>query len=83
LKRRRIGGAILDVWWQYPPLDNPETPPSKYEFRKLPNVLMTPHVSGWTHGMLDRRMRQVAENLARLSRSEPLLHVVREARPTT
>ena len=79
LKERRIGGAILDVWWRYPPLDQPEAPPSRHEFRKLSNVFMTPHVSGWTHGMLDRRMAQVAENMARLARSEPLLNVVRPA----
>ncbi|MBI1777832.1 MAG: NAD(P)-binding domain-containing protein [Proteobacteria bacterium] len=77
LKERRIGGAILDVWWRYPPLDDPEAPPSRHEFRKLSNVLMTPHVSGWTHGMLDRRMAQVAENVARLSQGRPLLNVIR------
>ena len=81
LKGRRIGGAILDVWWQYPPLDQPEAPPSRHPFRKLPNVFMTPHVSGWTHGMLRRRMAQVADNIARLSRGEPLMNVVRPARP--
>jgi phosphoglycerate dehydrogenase-like enzyme len=83
LKARRIGGAILDVWWQYPPLDQPEAPPSRHEFRKLSNVFMTPHVSGWTHGMLDRRMAQVADNVARLARGEPLINVVRPARPVS
>ncbi len=79
LKAHRIGGAILDVWWRYPALDEPEAPPSRHEFRKLSNVLMTPHVSGWTHGMLDRRMAQVADNMARLSRGEPFLNLVRPA----
>jgi phosphoglycerate dehydrogenase-like enzyme len=79
LKARRIGGAILDVWWQYPPPDQPEAPPSRHEFRKLSNVFMTPHVSGWTHGMLDRRMAQVADNIGRLARGEPLLNIVRPA----
>jgi len=29
------------------------TAPATRPFHELPNVLMTPHVSGWTDGMLD------------------------------
>ena len=33
------------------------TLPARQPFHELPNVLMTPHVSGWTEGMMDARAR--------------------------
>jgi len=33
-------------------------------------VLMTPHVSGWTEGMLQARARLIAENIRRTARGE-------------
>ncbi len=38
---------------------------------------MTPHISGWTDGTLDRRLDVMADNLRRLSRGEPFLNVVK------
>ena len=78
LKERRIGGAILDVWYRYPRqrLADP-TPPSAFPFETLDNVLMTPHASGWTDALLERRNRAMAANFNRLARGEPLLNVVR------
>jgi phosphoglycerate dehydrogenase-like enzyme len=78
LAERRIGGAILDVWYQYPPQGQPQGPrPSVFPFHELDNVLMTPHASAWTDGLLPRRNRAVATNLNRLARGEPLINVVR------
>jgi phosphoglycerate dehydrogenase-like enzyme len=78
LKERRIGGAAIDVWWQYP--ESPEldasTPPSRFPFYELDNVLMTPHISGGTLGTATRRARVVAANIDRLYRGEPLVNVV-------
>ena len=80
LKDRRIGGAILDVWYRYPSRQRPDsTRPSAFPFHDLDNVLMTPHASGWTDGLLARRNRAIATNLNRLARGEPLVHVVRAA----
>jgi phosphoglycerate dehydrogenase-like enzyme len=73
---RRIGGAALDVWWQYPNADEPARRPSRYPFHELPNVIMTPHCSGWTEGMVARRWAEVADNIARFVRGEPLINVV-------
>jgi phosphoglycerate dehydrogenase-like enzyme len=50
-----IGGAAIDVWWQYPTAAEPERRPSRHPFHELPNVIMTPHCSGWTAGMVRRR----------------------------
>ena len=33
---------------------------------------MTPHTSGWTTGMIDRRWTEIAANLDSLVRAEPL-----------
>jgi phosphoglycerate dehydrogenase-like enzyme len=51
--------------------------PSRLPFHELPNVLMTPHMSGWTDGTIRRRKTVIAENVIRLQEGRPLLHVVR------
>ena len=76
LRDHRIGGAALDVWWQYPNAAEPERRPSRYPFHELPNVIMTPHCSGWTEGMVRRRWDEVAGNLNRFVRGEPLINIV-------
>jgi phosphoglycerate dehydrogenase-like enzyme len=76
LRDRRIGGAALDVWWQYPNAAEPERRPSRHPFHELPNVIMTPHCSGWTEGMVARRWAEVAGNINRYVRGEPLENVV-------
>src|SRR5436190_3730869 len=47
LAERTIAGAALDVWYRYP-TGAGATLPATASFHELPNVLMTPHVSGWT-----------------------------------
>jgi len=77
LKDKRIRGATLDVWYAYPSKDNLTIAPSKYPFHELDNVWMTPHIAAWTTGMVDRRWSEIAENLDRLARGEPLRHQLR------
>jgi phosphoglycerate dehydrogenase-like enzyme len=76
LRDRNIGGAALDVWWQYPNVAEPERRPSRHPFHELPNVIMTPHCSGWTEGMVARRWAEVASNINRFVRGEPLQNIV-------
>lgn len=76
LRSRRIAGAALDVWYQYPPDNHSRGHGSALPFHLLPNVLATPHFSAWTHGMLDRRIARMAETLDRVARAEPLERVV-------
>jgi phosphoglycerate dehydrogenase-like enzyme len=76
LRDHRIGGAALDVWWQYPDAAEPERRPSRHPFHELPNVIMTPHCSGWTGGMVARRWAEVAGNINRFVLGEPLINVV-------
>jgi phosphoglycerate dehydrogenase-like enzyme len=75
LRDRRIAGAALDVWYRYPTGPDP-TLPANFPFHELPNVLMTPHVSGWTDGMLDARARVIAENIQRVTTGRTPLNLV-------
>ncbi|HEV2100425.1 MAG TPA: 2-hydroxyacid dehydrogenase [Stellaceae bacterium] len=75
LADRSIAGSALDVWYRYPRDARPTLPASR-PFHELPNVLMTPHVSGWTDGMLEARARLIAENIRRVAASKPPLNQV-------
>jgi phosphoglycerate dehydrogenase-like enzyme len=61
----RLGGAALDVWWQHWNPAEPDRLPSRFPFQDLPNVIMTPHCSGFTEGTADRRWGDLAANLDR------------------
>ncbi len=76
LKEQRIGGAIIDTWYQYPSAETVNCAPSKFDFASLQNVLMTPHMSGWTQGTVQRRQQTIADNINRLSSGQPLLNVI-------
>ncbi len=76
LSEDRIGGAVLDTWYTYPTQENPEVTPSAYRFWDLDNVVMTPHCSGWTDGLLERRFTVVAENARRLYAGKELINQV-------
>ncbi len=80
LASRRMGGAVIDTWYQYPRPDLPECAPSaRHDFAGLDNVLMTPHMSGWTHGTVQRRQRTLAENIRRLSEGRSLVNLLHRA----
>ncbi len=69
LRNQTIGGAALDVFEQEPlPADSP--------LWHLPNVILSPHVSGFTPHYDERAMTLFAENLRRYVAGEPLLNVV-------
>ncbi len=79
LRSKRLGGAVIDTWYQYPTPDQPECAPSKLDFAALENVVMTPHMSGWTSGTVLRRQQTMADNIARLATGRPLLNVLKPA----
>lgn len=76
LKQKKLRGAVIDTWYQYPTAQHPECSPSQFDFSSLSNVLMTPHMSGWTAGMLTRRQLTMAENIRRMIDGENLLNCV-------
>lgn len=79
LDNKRIGGAIIDTWYRYPSPGEAEVLPSTLPFHELPNVLMTPHMSGWTSGTIRRRQQTMAENIKRRLEGRPCLNIVRAA----
>lgn len=73
---RRIGGAVLDVWYDYPGAQDPAPASSRYPFEALNNVIMTPHVAAWTEETILRRSFTIAENLISLQNGEELMFQV-------
>lgn len=69
LQDGRLGGAALDVFAREP-LD-PASP-----YWDLPNVIVTPHISGGMEDYWTPLVALFAENLRRFERGEPLLNVV-------
>ena len=80
LASQRIAGAVIDTWYNYPSPDHPTILPSRYPFHELPNVVMTPHMSGWTAGTINRRKQAIADNIIRRAAGRPCVNVVRPAR---
>jgi phosphoglycerate dehydrogenase-like enzyme len=69
LRAGRIGGAALDVFVDEPlGADSP--------FWTLPNVLITPHTSGFRPDHWDASTALFADNLRRFASAQPLLNVV-------
>ncbi len=60
-----LGGASLDVF-PHEPL------PADHRLWKTPNVILTPHTSGFRHGHWDDVVDLFADNLERFRRGEPL-----------
>ena len=84
----RIGGAILDVWWHdifemQPGAVGPDAWPSRFRFDQLPNVIMSAHTSGHTHGSLLESLRESAANLDNLALGRPLQNIIRKGAPPT
>ena len=80
LSARTIAAAAIDVWYRYPDADG-NTAPSELPFDKLPNVLMTPHSSGVTENTFVGRVDDIAANIGRLARGEPLQNLVSGQNP--
>jgi phosphoglycerate dehydrogenase-like enzyme len=69
LRSGHLGGAVLDVF-EHEPLE-PQNP-----LWTLPNVIISPHVSGVRPDHWDDVIDLFSENLQRFERGEPLLNVV-------
>ena len=61
----------------------PGVRPSRHPFHELDNVVMTPHCSGWTEGLMERRFAVIADNVERLQGGRPLINQVHPAAAAT
>jgi len=75
LAEGRLAGAALDVWYRYPTTAG-RTSPATAPFHTLSNVIMTPHVSGYTDGTLEARASAIAENIERTARGQAPLNAI-------
>jgi phosphoglycerate dehydrogenase-like enzyme len=73
LKERRLYGAGLDVWYNYPTdrESRSGTSPASHPFGELDNVILSPHRGGQSDGTERLRMKDLAR----------LLNAAREGRP--
>ncbi len=72
LRDGHLGAAGLDVWYNYPQDEEARshTPPSKFPFHELDNVVLSPHRGGSTMETGRLRMAALAELLNALARGE-------------
>ena len=69
LRAKEIAGAALDVY-EVEPL------PSGHPLWDFPNVILTPHVAGYSPRIAERHLGVLVENVRRFVAGEPLLNVV-------
>ncbi len=69
LQERRIAGAGLDVF-------DPEPLPADNPLWRLDNVILSPHIAGFTPRYDDHWVGLIAENLRRYVAGAPLLNLV-------
>jgi phosphoglycerate dehydrogenase-like enzyme len=72
LRAGELAGAGLDVFEQEPlPADHP--------LWKMENVIITPHVAGFSPRIAERHLTVLLENIGRFVRHEPLANVVNKS----
>jgi phosphoglycerate dehydrogenase-like enzyme len=72
LEKGRIAGAALDVY-QVEPL------PAEHPLWAMDNVILTPHVAGFSPRIAERHLEVVLDNVRRFGAGEPLRNVVDKA----
>ncbi len=63
LKDKILLGAAIDTWYQYPRFDENCVQPSKYPIHRFNNVVLSPHVAGFTIEGQVGRIDETIENL--------------------
>ena len=78
LRDGTLTAAGLDVWYSYPKdaSEYAHTPPSRYPFHELDNVVMSQHRIDLVREHDARLVAELAETLNLAARGEPLRHRV-------
>ena len=76
LKNGILKGAGIDVWYGYPKKGEDQRNPSKYPIHELPNVVLSPHVAGFTPRAATLNIEQTIDNIrAYLKTGKPIFEV--------
>ena len=76
LKNGILKGAGIDVWYEYPEEGEDQRNPSKYPIHELPNVVLSPHVAGFTPQSATLNIEQTIDNIrAYLKTGKPVFEV--------
>jgi len=81
LRDGAIGGAAIDVWYRLPEVASGQRECAPYDlakhpFHALPNVILSPHTSGWSGAQIERRIALMAANLDAVARGRSPRNVV-------
>jgi phosphoglycerate dehydrogenase-like enzyme len=76
LKNGILRGAGIDVWYEYPKEGEDKRNPSKYPIHELSNVVLSPHVAGFTPQAATLNIEQSIDNIrAYLKTGKPVFEV--------
>ncbi len=64
LEQGILRGAAIDAWYRYPGKGVTEAVPSRYPFHELPNVILSPHLAGFTYQAALLNIEQTFENIS-------------------
>ena len=72
LESGKVAGAGIDTWWIYPPDEESrsDTLPSNYPIHEFDNVVFSPHRGSHVKDREDKRMKDLANILNSLNKSE-------------
>jgi phosphoglycerate dehydrogenase-like enzyme len=76
LKSKHLKGAAIDVWYNYPEKRNEPALPSKYPLHTLPNVVVSPHVGGFTPLSLQKMSQRTYHHLRGFLKDGTVVHKV-------
>lgn len=78
LSEKWIFGAGLDVWFNYPGIEEERlgTPPGEYPWHTLENLVLSPHRAGHVRETESLRMNALAELLNQIARGLPITNRV-------
>ncbi len=71
-----LRGAALDCWYSYPSGPDDQGPPSRFPFQDLPNVVLSPHIAGFTRDSVARSISEAFDHLRRYITRGEFLHEV-------
>ncbi len=67
-----LRGAALDVWYSYPDAGEEQRSPSSLGIHRLPNVVCSPHIAGFTPQAVDANLHETISSLRTYLEGRPM-----------